>query len=69
MALLSVILQVTGQDANISRDANSSFIIMRKQGLISTSLFAVPFPVFGSELSMTELSGKTSKPRERKRTQ
>lgn len=42
---------------------------MGEQGLVSASLCNIAFPVFGTKLRVTGPSGKTSKPKERKRTQ
>lgn len=42
---------------------------MGEEGLVSTSLCAIVFPVFGTKVRVTEASGKSSKPKERKKTQ
>lgn len=42
---------------------------MGEEGLVSTSLCTTVFPVFGTKVRVTEASGKSSKPKERKKTQ
>lgn len=42
---------------------------MGERGLVSTSLCTIVFPVFGTKVRVTEASGKSSKPKERKKTQ